>query len=138
MDIHYCKDGEGITLGIDFDGTIVTHEFPDIGELLPLALDTLRDFNRLGIKLVLWTVRSGDVLNDAIELLEREGISFVGYNENPAQKSWSSSPKAYCNMYIDDAAFGAPLIYPEDGSRPYIDWKVVREQFNLDERLKSL
>ena len=131
MDIKYAKTRPNLILGIDFDGTIVTHEFPAIGTPVPGALDTLRDFNKRGYKLILWTVRSGDPLNDAIEFLEREGIEFVGYNKNPNQKSWSDSNKAYCNLYIDDAALGCPLIYPENGDRPYVDWERVREVFEI-------
>ena len=53
-----------------------------------------------------------------------------GYNENRSQKSWTQSNKVYGNMYIDDAAFGCPLIHPEDGSRPYVDWKPFYEEIS--------
>ena len=55
-------------------------------------------------------------------------------NRNPEQGTWSESPKAHCNIYIDDAALGCPLVYPADGSRPYVDWvKVEKELARLIE-----
>lgn len=50
-----------------------------------------------------------------------------GINENPKQKEWTSSPKIYANIYIDDTALGTPLKYDEDSmvSRPYVDWDIM-------------
>ncbi len=106
---------------IDFDGTIVTHEFPQIGKPVPYALDHMRLLIKSGCQIILWTMRSGDLLDAAVQYLEDNGIELWGVNENPDQ-DWSESPKAYAHRYIDDAAVGCPLIYPDDGGRPYVDW----------------
>lgn len=116
-------------LGIDFDGTLVEHQFPEIGTEVPGAFKWLRIFQDHGAKLVLWTMRSnsqkhGRVLGDAVDYCLAKGIKFWGINCNPEQHSWTGSPKAYCNFYIDDAAIGCPLVRPP-GKRPYVCWEQV-------------
>lgn len=70
---------------------------------------------------------SNDTLQDAIDWFKENEIPLWGINENPKQKKWTSSPKIYANIYIDDAALGTPLRY-DDGtsSRPYVDWNRMR------------
>jgi hypothetical protein len=114
-------------IAIDFDGTIVEHEFPRIGKAVPFALDFMRAFQDMGAKLLLWTMRSGEHLTAAIEFCRENGIEFYGINSNPQQSSWTSSPKAYAHLYIDDAAFGCPLLrtHPPSVHRPMVDWMTV-------------
>ena len=52
-----------MTIAIDFDGTIVEHRYPAIGKELPFATATLRQLMKDGHKLVLWSVREGDLLH---------------------------------------------------------------------------
>ncbi len=118
-------------IAIDFDGTIVDHQFPEIGGEAPEVFDWLKQFQKAGAKLILWTMRSdgskqGGLLSDAVEFCRQHGVEFWGVNENPEQQSWTTSPKCYANVYIDDAAFGCPLRdYPRAGSRPVVDWSIV-------------
>lgn len=136
-----------LIIGLDFDGTCVAHDFPRIGKDIG-AVAVLREIVEAGHKLILWTMRSdacpmrgpsheqptvpqGDYLSDALAWFEQNGIPLYGIQRNPMQDAWTSSPKAYCHIYIDDAALGAPLIYPE-GERPHIDWKAVRAHFFPD------
>ena len=111
-------------LGIDFDGTVVVHEYPEIGDEVPEAVNTLRRLSNAGARLVLFTMRSGPTLAEAVRWFADRAIPLWGVNSNPDQHSWSQSPKAYCHAYIDDAAIGCPLIHPE-GSRPVVDWAAV-------------
>lgn len=121
-------------LGIDFDGTIVKHMFPSIGDPVEGSFHYMKEFQKLGARLILWTMRSDGackdntdrkVLTEAINFCrEKGGIEFWSHNTNPEQASWTGSPKCYCNYYIDDAAIGCPLVYPTDG-RPYVDWSKV-------------
>lgn len=118
----------GPIIGIDFDGTIVKHTYPDIGGPCPLAIETMKELQAKGCRLILYTMRSGSELEDAVEYLKQNGIVMWGVNNNPEQAAWSISPKVYCNIYIDDAALGCPLIefissFPP---RPYVDWSEVR------------
>lgn len=111
-------------IAVDFDGTIVKHDFPEIGEPVPLALETLRRLRRSNNEIILHTMRSAEHLENAVTFLNSAGIDLYGVNENPKQGSWTSSPKPYAHLYIDDASAGCPLIYPE-GERPYADWKKI-------------
>lgn len=111
-------------IAIDFDGTIVHHEYPAVGEPVHGAVFYMDRFIKAGAKLILFTMRSNGGLDDAKDYLKDIGLEFYGFNVNPDQFIWTSSPKPYANIYIDDAAFGCPLIYPEDG-RPYVDWDIV-------------
>ncbi len=67
-----------------------------------------------------------DYLNDAEQWFALNEIPLYGVNRNPDQKSWTSSPKVYAHLYIDDAAIGIPLIVPgEERVAPYVDWNEV-------------
>lgn len=125
---------------IDFDGTCVTHEFPRIGEDIG-AVPVLKELVAAGHKLILFTMRSDrktkkkigsetvvveeNFLTDAINWFVENGIELYGVQKNPKQRFWTSSPKAYGHLYIDDANLGCPLIVPEEG-RPYADWIGIR------------
>lgn len=117
-------------IAIDFDGTIVEHEFPEIGKECPGAFEWMKKWQEAGAKLILWTMRSdgqnsGDVLTQTVEFCKQNGVEFYGVNSNPSQ-SWSTSPKAYAKLYIDDAGFGCPLIESKkSGNRPMVDWSIV-------------
>lgn len=114
-------------IAVDFDGTVVEHEYPRIGNTIPLALESLKLFQERGARLLLWTMRDGNELDDAVFFMRRNDIKLFGVNENPSQKHWTKSPKAYAHVYIDDAAAGCPLIVPECGvRRPYVDWSIVQ------------
>ena len=123
-----------VIIAVDFDGTCVEHEYPEIGPDVPYAADTLRMLVAFGVKLILFTMRDGDHLAAAVKWFTDRGIPLYGVNENPDQKAWTSSPKAYANLYIDDAAIGCPLVYPEKETlkRPYVDWLSVGRQLGLN------
>ena len=131
-----------MTIAIDFDGTCVTHEYPEIGRDLG-ATTTLKTLVDNGHKLILLTMRSGKTLEDAKHWFEERGIILYGVNENPSQKRWTESPKVYANLYIDDANLGTPLIKNSIASdRLYVDWKLVLiDLYNrgciLDENVSS-
>ena len=113
-------------IAIDFDGTIVDHAFPDIGKINPGAIEYLKLFQENNARLILYTMRSGKSLEDAVSYLKTNGIdNWYGINENSDQYSWTSSSKVYANIYIDDAAYGCPLIIHEGFYRPAVDWTIV-------------
>jgi hypothetical protein len=126
---------------IDFDGTCVTHEYPNIGREIG-ATEVLQALTSAGHRLILFTMRSDDpknkqlFLTEAVNWFRERAIPLYGIQTNPTQKHWTTSPKAYGELYIDDAALGCPLVYPEDGSRPYIDWaevkKIVKDLLEYD------
>lgn len=119
---------------IDVDGTIVEHEFPLLGKPVPMALEVMKELQDAGHKLILHTMRSdrteyndGAYLTQAVNYCKENGIELFGANTNPTQKEWTSSPKTYGHIYIDDAALGCPLIHPNGNARPYVDWRSVRK-----------
>lgn len=123
-------------IGIDFDGTCVTHDYPGIGKDIG-AVTVLKRLVNNGHKLILNTMRSGLKLQDAINWFKENGIELYGANENPTQKSWTNSPKVYAHLYIDDAALGCPLKMDLNlSNRPFVDWEVVSFLLFEDEILK--
>lgn len=115
---------------IDFDGTCVKHKYPKVGEDVG-ARSVLRELTNEGHLLILFTMRSGKELNDAVDWFKNNEIPLYGIQANPTQKDWTDSPKAYGQLYIDDAALGCPLVYPKNLlDRPYVDWGKVRVLLN--------
>lgn len=111
-----------MNIGIDFDGTCVTHEYPRIGKDIN-AVPILSALVEMGHNLILITMRSGKELKEAVKWFKKNNIDLYGINSNPTQHKWTTSPKIYAHLYIDDAGLGVPLIYnPEYSARPYVDW----------------
>ena len=118
-----------ICIVLDFDGTVVKHRYPAVGEDIG-AGPVLKRLVANGHKLLLSTMRSHDsngedTLQPAIDWFAERGIPLYGINENPSQKEWTSSPKVYGNLYIDDAALGAPLKADDSDAPPFIDWGIA-------------
>lgn len=112
-------------IGIDFDGTCVTDLFPYVGDNIGAAsvLRKLADKNLL----ILYTVRDGKYLQDAVDWFRYNHINLYSVNYNP--EPVSSSPKLYCDYYIDDRNIGTPLT-----DKGYVDWDkmlVLLRQNNL-------
>lgn len=115
---------------VDFDGTCTTHDFPRVGQEIG-APEVLRDLVLAGHRLILFTMRSdtnkGSYLKDAVQWFEKNDIPLYGIQENPTQKAWTSSPKAYGQLIIDDICLGIPLMVdPELSNRPFVDWDKCR------------
>lgn len=91
-------------IAVDFDGTIVEHEYPEIGEEIPYAFKTLRSLQDLGHTLILWTFRSGKELEEAVEYCRENGVEFYAINNNTPDEIYDSSlsRKIYADVYIDD------------------------------------
>jgi len=128
-----------IAICIDFDGTCVSHEFPNVGENIG-AVEVLRELINAGHHLILFTMRSNSskrkYLDEALDWFNDNEIELYGIQSNPTQHAWTSSPKAYGQIYIDDAALGCPLKHDENISlRPFVDWDKVREILKFNEVL---
>lgn len=97
------------TIAVDFDGTIVTHRYPKIGEEIPDAVETIKQLIRDGHRLILWSVREGELLQEAIEWCSERGITFFATNkdypeERPDDRDFSRKLKA--DIFIDDRNIG--------------------------------
>lgn len=120
-------------LGIDFDGTCVTYDYPRVGKDIG-AVPVLKELVGLGHKLILNTIRSGKDLEDAVEWFKKNEIPLYGVNQDPGQRRWTSSPKVHADLYIDDAALGCPIKYdPAVSDRFFVDWEKVRKALIDDE-----
>jgi hypothetical protein len=131
-----------MTINVDFDGTCVTHSFPNIGQSIG-AVPVLKKLVNAGHQLILFTMRSnkitfkkisegitpdtdGRFLNDAIQWFIDNDIPLYGVQSNPDQHNWTESPKSYAELMIDDSALGCPLKYDTSIShRPFVDWEKV-------------
>jgi hypothetical protein len=121
---------------IDFDGTCVTHEYPNIGRSIG-AESVIKRLIEEGHKIILFTMRSGRELEEAVSWFEKNIGKLYAVNKNPTQKRWTSSPKVYGNLYIDDAALGCPLTHNKSiCEKPYVDWVEVEDiLFNSQEEI---
>lgn len=118
----YKEKNNKITINVDFDSTCVTHEYPNIGQDIG-AVPVLQELVNQGHKLILFTMRSGKELQDAVDWFKDNDIPLYGIQYNPTQKNWTSSNKSYANLTIDDSALGCPLRTDSTLSdRPFVDW----------------
>lgn len=103
-----------LVLACDFDGTIVTHDYPNIGKPIKNAFKVLKQLQRNGHKLILWTCRQGKELQEAIDYCKQNGLEFNAVNENVYKSAtFNPYPKVYADMYIDDRGYGAVIDWDE-------------------------
>ncbi len=100
-----------MTIAVDFDGTIVEHEYPDIGEERPYATAVLRKLIEKRHKLILWTLREGKLLDEAVAWCKERGVEFYAVNRNVEEqmgdgKNAELSTKIQADLFIDDRAIG--------------------------------
>lgn len=99
-----------MTIAVDFDGTIVTHEYPAIGKEIPFATDTLKMLAAEGHNLILWSVREGRLLEDAVNWCRQRGVEFYAVNkdfpEEDTGKNRRYSRKIKADIWIDDRNVG--------------------------------
>ena len=97
-------------IAVDFDGTIVEHEYPKIGKEKIFATETLRQLINDGHRLILWTVREGDLLDEAVEWCRQRGVEFYAVNkdfpEENISKNEQFSRKIKADVWIDDLNVG--------------------------------
>jgi len=93
-----------MVIAVDFDGTIVEHQYPEIGNEIPDAFEALKSLQELGHDLILWTFRSGKELDDAVEFCRKNGVEFFAVNQNSPDEIFdpAQSRKIYADVYIDD------------------------------------
>lgn len=112
-------------IAVDFDGTIVEHDYPRIGKEMMFAFATLKELNKKGHKLLLWTIRTGHLLDEAVEYCRKNGVEFYAVNKNYPEEEISDnvSRKLNADIFIDDRNVGGFLgwsqiwqtLHPESG-----------------------
>lgn len=99
-----------MVIAVDFDGTIVQHCYPKIGPEIPFATETLRMLNNDGHQLILWSVREGRLLDEAVQWCQERGVEFYAVNkdfyEEDVSKNKVYSRKLKADVFIDDRNIG--------------------------------
>lgn len=99
---------DGRVIAVDFDGTIVEHAYPRIGEEMLFAFATLKELRKRGHRLILWTYREGKELDEAVEFCKENGMEFYAVNENYPGETLEGhfSRKLSADIFIDDRNVG--------------------------------
>ncbi len=120
-----------MVIAVDFDGTIVEHKYPKIGEEIMFATDTLRELIKDGHQLILWTVREGELLQEAIDWCRERGVEFWAVNkdypEEEKEKNNHFSRKLKVEMFIDDRNIGG-----------LPDWGTIYRMIKYNETWESM
>jgi len=112
-------------IAVDFDGTIVEHKYPEIGKEMLFAFSTLKALQQKGHKLILWTIRTGPLLQEAVDYCKENGVEFYAVNNNYPEEILdpSTSRKLNVDLFIDDRNIGGFIgwsdvwqsLHPESG-----------------------
>jgi hypothetical protein len=98
-----------MTIAVDFDGTIVEHRYPEIGREVPFAIDTLKMLAKEGHRLILWSVREGKLLDEAVAWCRERGLEFYAVNKDFPEETLQHdnfSRKLKADLFIDDRNIG--------------------------------
>lgn len=125
-----------MTIAVDFDGTIVEHKYPNIGKELPFAIETLIKLQTEGHRIILWSVREGHLLDEAVEYCRKRGLEFYAVNrEFPEEEFDPGSPyysrKLKADLFIDDRNIGG---LPDWGAI----YQMVHNRWSYEEYLAQL
>ncbi len=99
-------------IAVDFDGTIVEHKYPKIGKEIPFAVETLKRIQNDHNTLILWSVREGQLLKDAVDWCRERGLEFYAVNSNHPEEYYegeetpTSPRKLKADLFIDDRNLG--------------------------------
>ena len=118
------------TIAIDFDGTIVEHAYPAIGKEMLFAFATIKELHKKGHKLILFTYRTGSLLDEAVEYCRQNGVEFYAVNKNYPEEDYNENipRKLNVDIFIDDRNVGGfigwsaiwQLLHPEGGDFNHI------------------
>ena len=99
-----------MVIALDFDGTIVEHKYPAIGEEIPVATETIRMLIAERHKVILWSVREGKLLDEAVNWCRERGIEFYAVNRDYPEETMTNnnhfSRKLKADLFIDDRNLG--------------------------------
>jgi hypothetical protein len=96
-------------IAVDFDGTIVENAYPRIGKERLFAFETLHQLQKERHQLILWTVRAGKELDEAVDFCRKRGIEFYAVNKNFPEENFdigTTGRKIIADIYIDDRNIG--------------------------------
>lgn len=99
------KKKNGKIIAVDFDGTLCSNAWPNIGIPNNKLINYLKKEKTKGSKIILWTCRTDEQLEQAIRWCTVQGLEFDAINDNvPEAVKWfgGDSRKVYADEYIDD------------------------------------
>jgi hypothetical protein len=138
-------DFSGIKIAVDFDGTIVEHEYPEIGKEKLFAFLTLKELNKKGARLILWTFRTGKELEEAVEFCRKNGVEFYAVNKNYPEEILNEAVgrKIDADIYIDDKNIGGfpgwsevwQMLNPFELEQKEAERKITSKPANIFKRL---
>ena len=141
-------DFSGIKIAVDFDGTIVEHKYPEIGKEMLFAFLTLKEFNKKGARLILWTFRSGKELEEAVEFCRKNGVEFYAVNRNYPEEILNEtvSRKIDADIFIDDKNVGGfpgwsevwQILNPFELEKKEAERKIASKRENIFKRLLGM
>ena len=105
--MSYTKDR--MVIAVDFDGTIVEHRYPAIGKEIPFAIETLKKLQQEHHRIILWSVREGELLEEAVSYCREKGLEFYAVNKDYVEENESHnhfSRKIKADVFIDDRNVG--------------------------------
>ncbi|MDX5585291.1 MAG: hydrolase [Aureibaculum sp.] len=104
-----------LIIAIDFDGTIVEDAYPQIGSPKIFAFETLKELNKDGHRLILWTYRNGSKLQEAVDFCSKNGVEFYSVNKNYPEENFEGkvSRKIHADLFVDDRNIGGMLGWGE-------------------------
>lgn len=133
METELTGKQKRMIIAVDFDGTIVEHRYPQIGKEIPFAVDTLKRLASEKHILILWSVREGQLLDDAVEFCRKRGLEFHAVNSNYKDEKSDSpgySRKLKADIFIDDRNVGG---LPDWG----LIYRMIRENISYEEALNG-
>lgn len=110
-----AEKNKSAVIAVDFDGTVVTHNYPEVGMDVPCAINVLKALQQRGHRLILLTNRDSKTIGKAIQWFEKNEIKLWAINRNPDQEKHTDSRKVYADVIIDDHCAGIPLISKKPG-----------------------
>lgn len=134
-----------IKIAVDFDGTIVEHEYPAIGREKLFAFRTLKELEKKGARLILWTFRTGKELEEAVEFCRQNGVEFYAVNKNYPEEVYDDtiSRKIDAVIYIDDRNLGGfpgwsevwQMLFPFEKQLKEAEKRIISARKNFFKRL---
>lgn len=100
---------KSLVIAVDFDGTIVEDHYPKIGKAQIFAFETLKQLQKDGHRLVLWTYRVGKRVDEAVAFCKENGIEFYAVNKgfpDEDTRATETPRKIHADLFIDDRNVG--------------------------------
>lgn len=100
-------------MAVDFDGTLVSDRFPEIGIEREHVCNAIRQWQEKGVKSILWTSRTDEHLEAAVNWCKEHNLNFDAVNQNIPEVialTGRDTRKVFADIYIDDKSCLADVL----------------------------